>query len=83
MRQRRIDVLAMLIEHGVGEVVVFVDDKVEGHIEILSLCSDETEFSRCTECILHVLGEPFIEKLFIPIGKVVETYAAVLVEALA
>ena len=80
MRQARIDVLAVLVEHGVGKVVVLVDDEVERHAVLPGHGTEEIQLLGSPVPLLHIIGESLIEQTFIATGKAVDDNATIAVE---
>ncbi len=82
MGHRVIDLLALDVEHHIGEVVVFIDDEIE--LPLHSLCVEVDYVQLADECLLpEYLGQILwrIERL-IPSCKVLRYGAAIDIEAL-
>lgn len=82
MGHRVIDLLALDVEHHIGEVVVFIDDEIE--LPFHSLCVEVDYVQLADECLLpEHLGQILwrIER-FIPSCKVLRYGAAIDIEAL-
>ena len=82
MCQTHVDILAVLVEHGVGEIVVLVDDKVHRHPVLLGLVANVVEFLRGPVLFFHIFGKAFIEQTFITLSECVCLHAAIGVETL-
>ena len=70
-----IHILALLIEHGVGEIVVFIDDEVEGIALNLCLLLDKPKFSTCIVSRFYLLFSFFRIIFRVSVDKTVQSHA--------
>ena len=72
--------VALLVEHVVGEVVVLVDDEVEAGSAVLGFPVQEVQLLGGGGLLFHLLGESGIVARLVDGGEVVQASAAIVVE---
>ena len=77
-----IHILALLIEHSVGEVVVFVNDKVKIMPKLFGLVIYQIEFFGCLFRFLNPINKLFRISILVNVNKTIKFNSTITVETL-
>lgn len=68
---------ALLVEYGVGKIVILVDDKVERQLSAFRLVGNFVKFGTCIGETVNFLNKPFGVESFVVAYKTIELRATI------